>query len=608
MRVELDTLRAQTAAFFKWYRFASPEYLNAQIELVEAEVGRAFFISWVTALLLGLIFFRTNALPVWGIWFGVYSVLSGFMLVRYRRGRIGEHMELRHRVWFMVGAMGMVGALWGSTTLLLQVTTNDLPTLFLVSAVVAGVSSATLAYCAHCWPVYAAYILMVIPMTALGFVVHGGPSAMTFVVFSVMYLLFLLQFGRTFETASLRSIKLRFENQALLKSLRQQTLEAQEARDSADVARAQAEASNIDKSRFLASASHDLRQPIHALGLFLEALGVTALNEKQRSIFDKALAASEASRSMLGTLLDFSRLDAGVVKFDPHHFSLQAVLADICQEYAQQAEDKGLVLRYRDTQWAVWSDPFLVSLIVRNFISNAVRYTTNGGLLVGCRRRDKNVLIEVWDTGIGIDPDEHQNIFKEFMQLANSERDRTRGLGLGLAIVDGLCKVIGATVSLQSAPGRGSVFRLCLPLSTEVALNPHSVDTNQLPLVQGLRVLVVDDDASVADSMQQLLQSWGCRCHVATSLPEARALALPDAPDVLLTDYRLQGGVTGRDVINAMRERWGASLRCVIVTGDTAPDRLRDAHNSGAHLLHKPLSANQLLAALAVPPAKEAKI
>jgi CheY-like chemotaxis protein/anti-sigma regulatory factor (Ser/Thr protein kinase) len=280
----------------------------------------------------------------------------------------------------------------------------------------------------------------------------------------------------------------------------------------------------------------------------------------------------------------------------------------MCQEYAQQAEDKGLVLRYRDTQWAAWSDPFLVSLIVRNFISNAVRYTTTGGVLVGCRRRDKTVLIEVWDTGIGIDRDQHQNIFKEFLQLANSERDRTRGLGLGLAIVDGLCKVIEAEVSLQSVPGRGSVFRLRLPLSAEVALNPLGVDTDRLPLVRGLRVLVVDDDAAVADSMQQLLQSWGCRCHVATSLPDARALTLPDAPDVLLTDYRLQGGVTGRDVINAMRERWGPSLHCVIVTGDTAPDRLRDAHNSGAFLLHKPLSANQLLSALPVPTAREENV
>jgi signal transduction histidine kinase len=575
------------------YRFESDRDLDVQLRLIETQLRGAFFGSWVGAALMVFIFLMVDALPLWVGWFGAYTAYLVAVYLPYQRGWVQRVLSPRQRAWLMMGVMGLIGGFWGVTTWVVQAAGGDLSILFLIACVVAGISAAAMGFCNSCWPVSAAHYLTVVPLINVGFLLHGGPQAAIFTVFSAVYLLFLLQFSRAAEASAKQSIQLRFENMDLVERLRQQTVQA-------DDARLQAEAASVDKSRFLASASHDLRQPIHALGLFLEALGMTSLSHPQRGIFDNAMAACEASRSMLGTLLDYSRLDAGVVHFEPRNFSVQALLAELSREYAPQAEDKNLVFRLRDTSLAACSDPALVSLIVRNLVANAVRYTAGGGVLVGVRKRDPHLVIEVWDTGIGIAADDHPRIFKEFLQLGNPERDRAKGLGLGLAIVQGLCRVIGARVVLCSVPGRGSVFRLTLPLASGVVVDGPRLDSQQLPCVQGLRVLVIDDERSVLDSMQQLLHSWGCQCAVAASLQEALTLALPEAPQVLVTDYRLQNGMTGKDVIQALRLHWGPALHCVIVTGDTAPDRLRDALDTGAVLLHKPLSANQLFKALIV--------
>lgn len=580
------------------YRFAADRDLELQVQLIETQLGGAFLGSWVGAALLALIFHMVNALPLWGGWFGAYSAYLLAVYLPYRKGWVQRRFSPQRRVWLMMGAMGVVGAFWGVTTWMAQTAGADLSTLFLIACAVAGISAAAMGFCNSCWPVSMAHYLSVVPLVNVGFFLHGGPQSSVFALFSGVYLLFMLQFSRAAEASAKQSIRLRFENIDLVDRLRQQTAHADEARAQAEQARAQAEVANSDKSRFLAAASHDLRQPIHALGLFLEALGVTPMSEHQRGIFDRALLACEASKSMLGTLLDYSRLEAGVVRFEAVNFSVQAMLVDLGREYAPQAEEKQLFFRLHDTPWACCSDPALVSLIVRNLMANAIRYTRYGGILLGARRRGKHVVVEVWDTGIGIPKSDHQRIFKEFLQLGNPQRDRSQGLGLGLAIVQGLCQVIGARVHLCSVPGRGSVFRLTLPLANSVVLDAQGVDADVLPSVQGLRVLVVDDERDVRESMQTLLRMWGCHCFVASGLQEALALPVAEPVQVVVTDYRLQQGLTGKEVIQALRQHWGPALRFVIVTGDTAPDRLRDATDTGAVLLHKPLSANQLLKAI----------
>ena len=253
------------------------------------------------------------------------------------------------------------------------------------------------------------------------------------------------------------------------------------------------------------------------------------------------------------------------------------------------------------------SDPGLVELIVRNLVSNAIRYTNAGGLLVTCRRRGNHALVEVRDTGIGIAPDQHQAVFQEFHQLANPERDSRKGLGLGLAIADGLARVLGTSLRLKSALGRGSTFSLCLPLapassastardSTQGAAVARQLATSHRLL--GLRVLLIDDDALVRTAMQQLLVSWGCECNAAESIEQALLSIDMFAPQVLVCDYRLREQRSGAQAIAAVRAKLGCAVPSIIVTGDTAPDRLREALAVGVPLLHKPLSPHQLRTAL----------
>jgi CheY-like chemotaxis protein/anti-sigma regulatory factor (Ser/Thr protein kinase) len=243
----------------------------------------------------------------------------------------------------------------------------------------------------------------------------------------------------------------------------------------------------------------------------------------------------------------------------------------------------------------VHSDPVLVELILRNLVSNAVRYTERGGVLLACRRRGADVWLEVWDTGIGIEPHHRQAIFREFHQLGNSERDRRKGLGLGLAITEGLVRVLGHELTLLSTPGRGSVFRLRLPLADVPIIRDDFVPHSE-PVAGALsiRVLVIDDDETVRVGMQHLLRDWGCECETAETIEQALALARVNPPQLLISDFRLREQRTGAEAIAALRAEIGEHLPALLITGDTAPERLRAARASGVLLLHKPVSPSQL--------------
>ncbi|MGZ8256804.1 MAG: CHASE domain-containing protein, partial [Gallionella sp.] len=232
-------------------------------------------------------------------------------------------------------------------------------------------------------------------------------------------------------------------------------------------AKAEAEHANLGKSKFLAAASHDLRQPIHALCLFLDVLGGTELNAQQQKLLAQIRLASDATNNMLNTLLDFSRIEAGAVEARPENFALQKLFIAVSSDFASQASSKGLRYHMRNTRVNVHSDPMLLEMMLRNLISNALRYTPSGGILLACRRRGASVVIEVWDSGIGIAPEHQQAIFQEFQQLNNPERNRDKGMGLGLAIVQGLARTLGHTLTLRSQPKRGSVFRITVPLAAD---------------------------------------------------------------------------------------------------------------------------------------------
>ncbi|PAS99342.1 MAG: hypothetical protein BSR46_08615 [Candidatus Dactylopiibacterium carminicum] len=360
----------------------------------------------------------------------------------------------------------------------------------------------------------------------------------------------------------------------------------------------EAERANHAKSRFLAAASHDLRQPMHALGLFIADLSRKEHSPDTRQLIERIAASAEAMENLLDSLLDISKLDAGVVSSTPRPFALGPILERIGNDYDHAARERGLRLRVRPTLLWVHSDPLLLERILINLVSNALRYTRRGAIMVTARKRGENVLIEVRDSGVGIAPEEQSNIFLEFVQLENPARDRSRGLGLGLAIVRRLADLLYHPLTLRSQPGRGSVFGIMTPIApaeTGPALKPL---TEQDFL--GRVVTVIDDDVLAQESLVGLLRAWGCFVVASDSLPGLlEALEeLEVEPEVIISDYRLPGEYTGLEIIANLRQRFGAELPALLLSGDTGPDTLREATARHVPLLHKPVRPAKLRAAM----------
>jgi signal transduction histidine kinase/integral membrane sensor domain MASE1/CheY-like chemotaxis protein len=357
---------------------------------------------------------------------------------------------------------------------------------------------------------------------------------------------------------------------------------------------------NQAKSRFIAAASHDLRQPLHALGLFVDRLHGRVKVAERRGIVEQIDAAVAAVDELFNQLLDISKLDAGVLTPIISDFPIAHLLKRTESTFAATARKKGLSLRIVSNSAWVRSDAILLERILLNLVSNAVGYTATGGIVVGCRRRGGQLRIEVWDSGPGIPKDQHQNIFAEFHQVGGSQHERRSGLGLGLAIVDRLCRLLDHRIQLTSTLGNGSRFSVIVPLVATQALaaEPKASVRAALGSIRGKLVVVIDDDALVLDSMGGLLRSWGCDVVTATSAHVALAGLADRMPDLIISDYRLSDGQNGIEAIEKLREAFSLSVPAFLISGDTAPERLRDARASGYHLLHKPVRPRALRAML----------
>ena len=364
----------------------------------------------------------------------------------------------------------------------------------------------------------------------------------------------------------------------------------------------QLELASAYKSRFLAAASHDIRQPLHALNLFVAQLHAEADPGERDRLVTRIDAAVGAMNELFNALLDMSKLEAGMLETELTDFPIERLLKHLETTFAGTAQEKALRLSVVPSAAWVRSDFILLERILLNLVSNAVRYTARGGIVVGCRRRGDRLRLEVWDSGPGIPEDHRQSIFREFYQLAGPGRDRRGGLGLGLAIVDGLGRLLDHPVELKSRPGRGSCFSVSVPRAAahrEPSQAPAERARPTDPL-SGKLVVVIDDDALVLDGMRGILRSWGCAVVSEPSAAEAltRLTELGSKPDVIISDYRLANGRTGIQAIERLRSALGANIPAFLMSGDTAPERLRDAGASGYHLLHKPVPPMALRAML----------
>ena len=387
---------------------------------------------------------------------------------------------------------------------------------------------------------------------------------------------------------------------SLTRQLREEILERREAEAALHLAKAEAEQANLSKTKFLAAASHDLKQPLNAAKLFVGVLAEEVEGERARDLVDNVEDALEAFDDLLNALLDISKLDAGVWVAEPAGVPVGPLLARLAREYAPQAAAAGLSVRVVPTSAVAHTDRGLLERVVRNFVSNAIRYTGRGRILIGCRRCAGSVRIEVWDTGIGIPGDKLAHVFEEFRQLGNNPRSGDRGVGLGLAIVDRIARLLGVRITVRSRIGHGSCFGVTVPLGSlpEVAEAPRVTPMLEAGFA-GRFVAVVDNDAQVLQAMAALLGTWGCRLAASASADGVLA-ALEDAarrPDLIIADYFLDDGRCGTEAIAMLRARFG-HVPALIISSDRSLARKAEAQALGYGFLAKPASPAKLRAML----------
>lgn len=506
---------------------------------------------------------------------------------------------------FVIGSFG-AGAIWGSVGLLMFVPNSLALQMFLLGCLFA-ICAGGVTVIGYYLPAFYAFATPLMLPSIVRHAMMDQPVHWLIAAICTIFLVSFLGFGRRQNRFVVDTLKMRYENSDLIEQLRAQThaaelatAKAEHATHEAERAKEEAEIANRAKSQFLATASHDLRQPLQAIALFSEALRQRIYYPEVRNIVDNINASVEALQSLFNSLLDISRFEAGVVDAMPIHFRASQLLDKLRTDYTPSARERSITLRVRASGLNLFSDPILLERVARNFVANAVRYTGEGGtVLVSCRQQqDGRIRLEVRDNGRGISQDEQEKIFQEFYQVDNPERDRAKGFGLGLAIVKGIEKILDCQVRLRSAVGRGSIFSVAVPCgaTAPTAVNVKENTKQQIKNLRGRCVVVLDDDQTVRDAMQLLLTDWGCHVISASTVEEIieEIQQSQRQPDLVIADYRLRGGANGIDAIARIRAATVATLPAVMVTGDTGVDQLREVRESKLTLLHKPVVIAQL--------------
>jgi signal transduction histidine kinase/CheY-like chemotaxis protein len=545
--------------------------------LILTGVAAALILVWVLwdhvprAILLG-----------WLAAFCLYSLVRAAMARAWRRRSAGD---VDHRDWLrrVQWALAVGGSMWAAACFLFYVPDRIEYQLFLVTMLLGAVVSGLVTLAVYL-PAYLAFVTPFVAATAIRYGQGGDPLHWGIALAAVVTFFLFINFARYIQNSFVESLRLRM-------ALAERNREVERA--------------NLAKSRFLAAASHDLRQPLHALNLFAAQLSHQVDPAERARLVGRIDAAIASMNELFNALLDMSKLDAGVLAPDITEFPVGHLLDRIETTFAAAAREKGLHLSVVPSDSWVRTDAILLERILLNLVSNAVRYTSRGGVVVGCRRRGDSVRIEVWDSGIGVVEGEHRSIFGEFYQVDAPLPGQRAGLGLGLSIVDGLCRLLGHPIELVSRPGKGSRFAVSVPLAAvrRTVEAPATLEAITNPARDKL-IVVIDDDALVLDGMRGLLQGWGCRVVTADSHGAALAglAAQPGQPNLVISDYFLANGTTGIDAIDRLRAAFAGPIPAFLISGDTTRERMREADLSGLPLLHKPVNpmalrsmVNQLL-------------
>ena len=493
-----------------------------------------------------------------------------------------------------IGAAVIAGLIWGASGIFFYVPDGIVEQTYL-ALILFGIVSLTIPSISIFAPAFYPLVVLVLTPFIARCLASGNKHEIALAIPLGIALVIGLMFGRKVSLLVDEAIRRRFENVELIEALSRQ-------KEIAEAARAQAEAANRSKTQFFAAANHDLRQPLHALGLMATALSERSRDPGVTGLVAGINASVEALAELFNELLDISKLDAGAVKPELRDFPVSRVLERLRLELAPEAAEKGLRLRVMRTRAWVHSDPVLLERILRNLISNAIRYTARGGVLAGVRRRGTALGLEVWDSGVGIPESERGRIFEEFYQLGNHGRSSRKGLGLGLAIIHRLCTLLGYHVRVDSRPGRGSVFRFEVQAAVPAPEKPQTRPRPARPTgaLGGRLVVVIDDEPAIVEGMRSLLATWGAEVIGSGDgddvMPQLERLGR--LPDLLIVDYRLAGERLGTDVIDNIRIALDPEIPAILVTGSSTPDLADLVRTRGDDLLAKPVLPPDLRAVI----------
>ena len=562
---------------------------------IDAEMYRTAYAADRRGSLAGIpaALFAASALQNRGAPAGVWLWAGGYVVLALaRRGLLArrelktppsqtQHDTVSRNAWLALVAAS--AAVWGAGPPLFL--SRDFATGGTLTGIWLAAAGLSAPLVAAARPAVYLWLLPAVLPLLITLALHGSGESLVLGVLGSAFLLVLLRLALEQNDSLAAGLAARFQNEDLVKRLQAQVELAARA--------------SQDKTRFLASAVHDLRQPLHALGLFCAALDQRLHDIPERPLVKNMLASIEALDSSFGAMLDISRLDAGVVRPALQSFPIRDVFRRLYQQFGGDAETHDISLRFRAARRVVVSDPQLLERVLSNLVQNALRYTRQGGVLVAARRHGSDVALEVWDTGVGIVAEKLELIFEEFYQIDNPERDRSRGLGMGLAIVRRLCDLLSHPLVLRSTPGRGTLFRVVVPAGDLRGAAQPALEAETLPPRTDVRVtvLLIDDERAIREATSELLRPLQVDVLAAATIAEAVDLVRrASAPiDMILSDWRLRGSETGVQAVREVRKLCGPSTPAVLITGDTSAEVLKQAHQNGLVILHKPLQPRELL-------------
>lgn len=512
---------------------------------------------------------------------GIYAVRIGLALA-YERKNPQDDSPYRWGRYFTISCL-VSGLLWGASGWLFFVPGAESQQTVLYVLVV-GTAAGAIIISSYWMIGYLAYTIPAISLLALNLFARGNSDDAVLGGMLFLYLAMVISVAKKVREQAYSGIRLRFENLDLVERLREQKLEA--------------ERSNRAKTQFLAAANHDLRQPVHALSLLSYSIKSELGSDRGQSLYVHLSRAIDNLSSLLSSLLDLSQLDAGALKIQLSEFSIASIASAIQSEYLCLASDRKIELRVIACRGGVRTDFVLLRRLIGNLVSNAIRHTESGRVLVAFRHRGERVLVQVWDTGTGIPESEHQEIFREFYQIDNPQRDSENGLGLGLAICTRVAQLLDTSLTLRSQVGKGTVFSFDLPSAlTTTDRITDEVDLDATVLANRT-VLLIDDDSMGLNALSSVLAHSGMRVIQSESHDRAEELVfdLGLQPDIIISDYRLTHRADGISLIKRLRQHAAlTNTPAILITGDTAVDVLRQLHDSGIPVIHKPVSANILL-------------